>query len=277
MLVLLGILFPLLPRPDAPATEDRAAATGAGHDRGAAEAAAAPPPKPEEKPEDRSRRWRRSPCRRRSTASSRRARRPRSSSNQFKDELADLREQSWIVTPVETKNLTGAVGADSHAERSLITSKVGAGSGGITSANSSRGFGSGAGLAHRHNTTTAVTSAIAHGGVNDRAPTRDRDRAARPAPSAEEIELVFDQNKGRIYSLYARALRDNPDAAGQAGAGIHHRPERRRHHVPRASPASCTTRSSSRRSSRMVRLFHFDAEDVEHDHHHQAHRFLPGV
>src|SRR5580704_6511548 len=47
--------------------------------------------------------------------------------NQVKDELADLRDV-MDLTPLETKNLSGAVGADSHAERSLITSKIGAGS-----------------------------------------------------------------------------------------------------------------------------------------------------
>src|SRR6201986_5094970 len=73
--------------------------------------------------------------------------------NQVKDELADLREQMDLTPLAQTKNLSGGVGADSHAERSLITSKVGAGSGGITSANSSRGFGTGAGSLPRHDTT----------------------------------------------------------------------------------------------------------------------------
>ena len=79
--------------------------------------------------------------------------------DQFKDQLADLREK----TPIDegqTKNLTGAVGADSHAERSMITSKVGQGSGGITSANSSRGFGTGAGSLTGHDTTSVTSSMI---------------------------------------------------------------------------------------------------------------------
>ena len=79
--------------------------------------------------------------------------------NKVKDELADLREQ-MDLTPLQTKNLSGTVGADSHAERSLITSRVGVGSGGITSANASRGFGTGAGSLTGHE-TTAVTSGIA--------------------------------------------------------------------------------------------------------------------
>ena len=88
--------------------------------------------------------------------------------NQVKDELADLRDV-MDLTPLETKNLSGAVGADSHAERSLITSKVGSGSGGITSANASRGFGTGAGSLTGHN-TTAVSSGIAKSGLNARGP-----------------------------------------------------------------------------------------------------------
>jgi protein TonB len=130
--------------------------------------------------------------------------------NQFKDALADLREK----TPIEegqTKNLIGAVGADSHAERSMITSKVGVGSAGITSTSSS-GFGSGAGSLTGHQTAT-VTSAIAHAGLDGGATrTGSNGKAAR---SREEIELVFDRNKGGIYSLYARATREHPELQGK--------------------------------------------------------------
>ena len=130
---------------------------------------------------------------------------------QFKDQLADLREK----TPIDegqTKNLTGVVGADSHAERSLITSKVGAASSGITST-SSRGFGTGAGSLTGHETAT-VTSAIAHSGLDNRGATRTGS-SGKAARSREEIELVFDRNKGAIYTLYARALREHPELQGK--------------------------------------------------------------
>src|SRR6202047_1029812 len=132
--------------------------------------------------------------------------------NQVKDELADLRDV-MDLTPLETKNLSGSVGADAHAERSLITSKVGAGSGGITSANTSRGFGTGAGSLTGHD-TTAVTSGIVRSGLNSRGPARSGG-GGKGGRSREEIELVFDRNKGRIYSLYARALRDNAELQGK--------------------------------------------------------------
>src|SRR6185437_11190681 len=67
--------------------------------------------------------------------------------DKFKDQLAELRQQMAEV-PAETRNLSGAVGAQSHAERSLITAQAGEDSGGITSAPMSRGFGGGAGSLH---------------------------------------------------------------------------------------------------------------------------------
>jgi TonB family protein len=37
----------------------------------------------------------------------------------------------------------------------------------------------------------------------------------KAARSEEEIALVFDRNKGAIYALYTRALRDKPDLQGK--------------------------------------------------------------
>src|ERR1700729_3342196 len=132
--------------------------------------------------------------------------------NQIKDELADLRQQ-MDLTPLQTKNLSGAVGADSHAERSLITSKVGAGSSGITSANSSRGFGNGAGSLTGHD-TTAVTSSIARSGLNGSNPTHSGG-SGKASRTAEEIATVFDRKKGAIYAIYNRATRSNPELQGK--------------------------------------------------------------
>jgi periplasmic protein TonB len=131
--------------------------------------------------------------------------------DQFKDQLADLRDKVPIDVG-QTKNLTGVVGADSHAERSMITAKVGTASSGITST-SSRGFGSGAGSLTGHETAT-VTSAIAHSGLDDRGGT-STGSGGKAGRSREEIELVFDRNKGAIYTLYARALREHPELQGK--------------------------------------------------------------
>jgi len=177
--------------------------------------------------------------------------------NQVKDELADLRDV-MDLTPLETKNLSGAVGADSHAERSLITSKVGSGSGGITSANASRGFGTGAGSLSGHN-TTAVSSGIAKSGLNARGPAVSGG-GGKAARSREEIELVFDRNKGRIYSLYERALRENAELQGKLVLELTI--------SPAGEVTMCRVVSSElkdpdleRKIISLVRLFRFDPKD----------------
>ena len=131
--------------------------------------------------------------------------------DKFKDQLAELRQQ-MSDTPVETRNLTGAVGAQSHAERSLITARAGEGSAGITSAPMSRGFGGGAGSLHGPD-AAKVTSSIMQSGLNARSPSAGR--AGAGGRSEEEIAMIFDRNKGAIYALYERALRMNPMLQGK--------------------------------------------------------------
>jgi len=180
--------------------------------------------------------------------------------DRVKDELADLREQMDLTPLSQTKNLSGAVGADSHAERSMITSKVGAGSGGITSSNSSRGFGTGAGSLTGHD-TTAVTSSIARSGLDSRGPTRTGS-SGKAARSREEIELVFDRNKGAIYGLYNRALRDRAELQGKLVLEFTI--------APSGEITMCRVVSSELNDPELeskivarVRLFHFDPRDVE--------------
>ena len=106
----------------------------------------------------------------------------------------------------------GAATSDApFAERSLITSRVGTASGGINTAALSRNTG-GSGLSGR--ATTQVESPVEGfaeaGGAAQRTGASDRGSRSR-----EEIERVFDANKGRIYTLYNRALRENPALQGK--------------------------------------------------------------
>jgi periplasmic protein TonB len=179
--------------------------------------------------------------------------------NQVKDELADLRE-IMDTKPLEAKNLTGAVGADAHAERSLITSKVGVGSGGITSADTSRGFGGGAGSLTGHE-TTAVSSGVAKSGLNSRPPAVSGG-GGKAARSREEIELIFDRNKGRLDSIYARAQRDNAELQGKLVLELTI--------TPSGDVAACRVISSElkdaeleRKIIALVRTYKFEAKDVD--------------
>jgi len=109
---------------------------------------------------------------------------------------------------------TAAATASSDApfsERSLITSRVGTASGGINTAALSRNTG-GSGLQARETTQVAspVEGFAEAGGAAQRTGASDKGSRSR-----EEIERVFDANKGRIYTLYNRALRENPALQGK--------------------------------------------------------------
>ena len=258
ILLLLGILFPLLPRPKHTIAEEvpeRLARVMTQTPK----PPPPPPPKPkeEEKPkiEPKVAMVKPPPVDEHQRAKEK----AQKQLNQVKDELADLRDV-MDLKPLETKNLSGAVGADTHAERSLITSKVGAGSGGITSANSSRGFGTGAGSLTGHD-TTAVNSGIARSGLNAR-PAATSGGGGKAARSREEIELIFDRNKGRLDNLYARAQRANAELQGKLVLELTI--------TPAGEVTMCRVVSSELKDPElegkivaMVRLFRFEAKDVD--------------
>jgi protein TonB len=130
----------------------------------------------------------------------------------LQDQLADLRDNAILDKAAMTKNLTGKVGEETRSERSLITSKVGTSSGGINTASLSRGYGGGAGSLTGHNTTQVSSATLAAQGTNKVERGAGSGKASR---SEEEIAMVFDRNKGAIYALYTRALRDKPDLQGK--------------------------------------------------------------
>jgi periplasmic protein TonB len=130
----------------------------------------------------------------------------------LQDQLADLRDNAILDKAAQTRNLTGKIGEETRSERSLITSKVGSSSGGINTASLSRGYGGGAGSLTGHSTTQVSSATLAAQGTNKVERGAGSGKASR---SEEEIAMVFDRNKGAIYALYTRALRDKPDLQGK--------------------------------------------------------------
>jgi periplasmic protein TonB len=113
---------------------------------------------------------------------------------------------------LQRTDTVGAANSDTpFAERSLITSRVGTASGGINTAALSRNTG-GSGLAARETTQVEnpVEGFAEAGGAAQRTGASDKGSRSR-----EEIERVFDANKGRIFTLYNRALRENPALQGK--------------------------------------------------------------
>jgi periplasmic protein TonB len=175
----------------------------------------------------------------------------------LQDQLADLRDNA-VLDKTQTKNLTGKIGEETRSERSLITSKVGTSSGGINTASLSRGYGGGAGSLTGHTTTQVSSATLAAQGANKVEHGAGSGKASR---SEEEIARVFDKNKGAIYALYTRALRDNPNLQGKVVLELTIGAD--------GSVVKCAVVSSElndpeleRKLVARIKLFQFEAKDV---------------
>ena len=98
--------------------------------------------------------------------------------------------------------------------RSLITSNATGSSGGINTSALSRDTGGG-GLAGRSTTVVAGVMGGDGGGGPGAGGTLRRGASGKASRSIEDIKLIFDRNKGSIYTLYNRALRDDPTLQGK--------------------------------------------------------------
>lgn len=124
----------------------------------------------------------------------------------LQDSLADLRDQN--VDALKGGQRLSNSGAEAKkTERSLITSKVGSGSRGINTAAMSRDAGSTHLVAR---TATEVKSNIVKTSLS-----KDPRTSRTAGRSQEDIQIVFDRNKGAIFNIYNRALRKDPSLTGK--------------------------------------------------------------
>ncbi|MEJ2621670.1 MAG: AgmX/PglI C-terminal domain-containing protein [Candidatus Thiodiazotropha sp.] len=131
----------------------------------------------------------------------------------FADQLADLREDP-VVSSVKAAQKVSKEGRKTYtSQRSIISSGATKGSGGINTAALSRETG-GSGLSNR--STTQVESKDITQGSEAAANNRGaKGKSHKGNRTREEIQLVFDQNKGAVYALYNRALRKDPSLRGK--------------------------------------------------------------
>jgi outer membrane biosynthesis protein TonB len=161
----------------------------------------------------------------------------------MKDQLAELRGAPVAVQlnpnikagPGVGAGVGVGVGAGKDPglpDRNLITSNATGGSGGINTAAYSRDTGGG-GLAGR---ATTLVEGVAGGGGGGgpggggssgkggtgtgvggggAGGTLAKGGGGKAARSVEDIRIVFDRNKGSIYAIYNRALRDDPSLQGK--------------------------------------------------------------
>jgi len=178
----------------------------------------------------------------------------------MKDQLEDLRE-ALEPTEMSSAPMIGKVEGPSRAERSLVTAHTGVGSGGINTGKLSSGFGSGPGNLKGHAAGTAVPSFADKIGA-DQAQASRSGASGKASRSREEIEIVFDRNKSAIYSLYSRALREQPELQGKVVVQLTI--------APSGEITDCRIVSTELNDAELerklvarIRMFRFEAKDVE--------------
>ncbi len=152
---------------------------------------------------------------------------------QFKDDLADMRE-SVDVSKVTRSNLTRGASTAAKTERSIIAGKATGGSGGINTAALSTDTG---GIALSGRETTRIDSPSGLGGLSTEAGGRGHGEGSGVGTgtgkgtgkkgdlvagsdvgggrSDEAIRRIMDQQKGGIFAIYNRALRQDPTLQGK--------------------------------------------------------------
>jgi len=171
------------------------------------------------------------------------------------DDLKDLRDNSFDKAQ-QANNLTASVN-NTRSERNMITSATGATSGGINNAGLSRGYGGNTGPFGGHN-TTQVTSNI---GAN-MGPETHKGAGKKGGRDPSEVRQIMDSNKGAVFALYNRALRDNPDLQGKVVFEITI--------APSGEVTNCRVLSSELKDTELerklvarIKLFRFPAQDVD--------------
>jgi len=193
-------------------------------------------------------------------------------------QLAPVKQGPGVGTGVGV-----GVGAGNEAgipTRAMITSNATGGSGGINTAGYSKNTGGG-GLAGR--STTLVEGAAGGGGGGGAGGGGARGRgdgtgsglggggsggnlqkggSGKASRSIEEIKLVFERNKGSIYAIYNRALREEPGLQGKVVLELKIAPAGNVIEVRIVSSELKTPELEAKLLAR-IRQFDFGAKDVD--------------
>lgn len=138
---------------------------------------------------------------------------------------------------------------------SVLNKNVTKGSGGINTSKLNRTTGSTA-LANRNR--SQVNSNIG----NVKAKTERRTSSGKNSRTLEELQLIFDKNKGAIFTLYTRALRKNPNIQGKVVLELTITPSGKVSNC-RIISSELNSKALEKRLVLRVKTFRFKAKDVD--------------
>ncbi|HEB57029.1 MAG TPA: TonB family protein [Gammaproteobacteria bacterium] len=174
----------------------------------------------------------------------------------MQDELADLRNSFDVAAmqnhkPQQNKGKTRR----QPEPAAVLSAAAGKGSSGINTRNLKHSISGSQALAARRSSQVKSSLENIEGAPEQRA-------GQKIARSQEEIELVFQKNKGAIYSIYNRALRRDPTLQGKVLLELTIAPNGRITRIRILSTELNAPKLEKRLLSR-IKLFRFAARDVD--------------
>jgi len=182
--------------------------------------------------------------------------------SQVSNELSGMKSSLNLASISASKKISSGGRIGLKGTRAIITSKNTGGSGGIVTANVSRGVGGG-GLAGR--VTTRVYSDSADGGTGlggNGAGKGGGDGGSAGGRNIEQLRRVFDRNKGKLTRIYLREVKKDPTLEGTVVLNLVIEPS--------GAVSKCKVVSSELKNKKLenkitarCKMFDFGAENVK--------------
>jgi TonB family protein len=131
------------------------------------------------------------------------------------NELADLIDTSTIDSMVATNltNDSSSVAKSRGSNKDILTAGINEGSGGVNSEKFNKLVSSNTSLSAQD--VVAINQKLISEPEQVKKNAKDAQRASGNLREEQEVVLVFDQNKGKLYSIYNRERRKNPSLKGK--------------------------------------------------------------
>jgi len=176
------------------------------------------------------------------------------------NDLADLMDTSAVSAMVGGKVSKSSAASQQAARgnKQLLTADAGKGSGGVDASQYTTSVGK-TQLSQREITRVKQSLLADTSTKADKSKTRSRTGNVR---AEEDVTIVFDQNKSKLYSIYNRARRKNPGLKGKIVLEITIQPSGKVSNI-RIISSELNDKSLESRLLSRIKLFNFGARDVK--------------
>ena len=189
----------------------------------------------------------------------------------FQDDLASMRSDLSLNNMADTQTIEGAGQAEETSRKHIGQAVAASNSGGLKNAEISQNIGARGELAGRR---TTEFSAPEEGAASLAAKRIEEEAQVIGDRDVESIRKTLDANKGAVYSLYRRALRQDPELEGKVTVMLTIEPDGRLS-VVQLINSELEDEALEQKLLARIRMINFGAANVKQTQLEYAFNFLP--